>query len=194
MSGSLLQSIWSVIKTRQVFWMIWGAIVLFNLLFYMGYVRERRERAQRLETEYNDARRDLARISSRDDAYRAYTAAKAALQTFRRMLPEEKDREKVAGELKQIIDDNGLLADGEVRFKAEGIVDLLLLKYSMAVSLQGDYEQVKKALAEIQNSPRLLAVEKMSLQAGAQSEGRVVLNLVLSTYFRGSMHLQPLDG
>jgi len=49
-------------------------------------------------------------------------------------------------------------------------------------------------LAEIQNSPRLLAVEKMSLQAGAQSEGRVVLNLVLSTYFRGSMHLQPLDG
>ena len=194
MPRAYLRSIPSVIKSRQAFWIIWGAVILFNLFYYMGYVRENRRLGAKLETEYGDARRELARISRQDDTYQAYWAAKQALQTFRRLLPEEKEMETVAGELREIIGGNGLTAEAEIRFKAEGIVDLLLLKYGMTLSLSGTYEQVKRTLADIQNSPRLFSIEKISLAAGTRDGREATLSLTLTTYFRGSMRLQPLEG
>lgn len=194
MIPSMLQSIGSLIKSKPLFWMIWGAVVLFNLFFYAGYVREKRQTAERLETEYGTVRRELAGVGKGDDAYRAFMAAKTELQRFRKMLPEERQLETVAEELRRIIGENGLVSDDDIRFKAEGIVDLLLLKYGMTLSLRGSYAQVKTALAEIQNSPRLLAIEKISLNAGERGGDQVMLTLTLSTYFRGSMQLQPLAG
>ena len=179
-----------VFQSNKSLWLVVGACLVINLIYFAVVTGEQKSRVARLHRNYREMReKDLDSVN-RDGTIRQFIQAREQIQEFRKTLPEESASEKLSEEVNSLIRKNGLAVEPIV-FKPEGIVDLLLLRYTADLTLQGPYPRHKQLLADIQNSPRLFCIETLSFDnSPAQARG-VTLRLSISTYFRGSLQLQP---
>ena len=92
-----------------------------------------------------------------------------------------------------ILERNGMQSEG-VRLNPQEIDDLFVLKYGAEITAIGSYPEIKKLLADIQNSPTLFCIEKLSLAYQSGVRHQVKMNLTLTTYFKNSGKGQPDAG
>jgi len=178
-----------VFHSNKSLWLVVGACLVINLLYFAVVTGEQKSRVARLHRDYREMReKDLDSVN-RDGTIRQFIQARGQIQEFRKTLPEESVSEQLSEEVNALIQKNGLAVEPVV-FKPEGIVDLLLLKYAADLTLQGPYPRLKQLLADIQNSPRLFCIETLSFDNSPSRTQGVIMTLSISTYFRGSLQLQ----
>lgn len=87
------------------------------------------------------------------------------------------------GELFSQAGRSGLSID-QVRYEPEGVEEHSLLRYDLSFSVSGDYGEIKKFIFSLEQSPRIIVIEEVTL-AGAEKAERSAVNLQirLSTYF-----------
>ncbi len=183
----------AAIRHYGFFWIVLLALILFNLFFYTGIVRGKKKEVTELQKKYMETRRKITALQGDNEIMKRYIKAKKALHYFRMSLPKEDEQNKIVNDLKQIMEKNGFYGI-KIALEPREIVPLLLLKYTIKIDIKGDYSQLKKLLAGIQNSPELYCIEKLAFENRPGGDGKVKMEIIIATYFRGSMkmQLQPL--
>ncbi len=108
------------------------------------------------------------------------------LQKFRELIPEKLLFSEFIGELFSWAEQADLEID-QINYRPEPLPESGLLSYGLNFSVQGSYEQIKHFIHQLENSARILIIDKISL-AGAndpqQDQQGVALQIELTTYFR----------
>ncbi len=179
------QRLLPVFRQYRIFWSVCAFCLLLNLLFYLIGVRGQDAEVAELRNIYLELRTGGKEQSGGDNILEQFLRAKADLQVFRSMLPEEKASEDISLELNRLLTRGGLDAM-PVTLKPEGIVDLLMIRYTAEIRVEGAYSRLKQLLADIQNAPRLFCIEDLVLSGQIAGGGPVEMTLHIATYFRGS--------
>lgn len=171
----------------------WIGIALllgFGLFHYVSVVHPRAERVDALQRTFLESRRRLAQVTQADSAIRRYLSAKERLQTFRQALPEERALRTLSAEIQGYIADHGIVAeDGPVRFRPDGVGDLVLVRYVLPIKLLAPYGALKAFLADLGNSPSLFCLEAFALYNRSGETAQAELELTVVTYARASLRL-----
>ncbi|MDX2478715.1 MAG: type 4a pilus biogenesis protein PilO [Desulfuromusa sp.] len=109
------------------------------------------------------------------------------LQQFNRLVPEKANFSVFLGELF----DWSQQADLEIHqisYQPEQEQETGFLRYGLSFSVKGSYSQVKEFIHLLENSRRILLIEKISLGGSSTSQAGqppVDLRIELATYFQG---------
>ncbi len=181
------------IRHYGFFWIVLLILILFNFFFYTGIVRGKKEEVISLQKKYMETRRKIMASQGDNAIMKRYIKAKRALHYFRMTLPRENEQYKIIDDLNQIMEKTGFHGI-KISLEPREIVALLLLKYTIEIDVKGSYAKLKKLLAGIQNSSQLYCIEKLAFENKPDGDGKVRMELMIATYFRGSMRmqLQPL--
>ena len=109
------------------------------------------------------------------------------LQQFYRLIPEKADFSAFLGELFDWSQQAGLEIH-QISYQPELEKETGFLRYGLSFSVKGDYSQVKKFIHLLENSRRILLIEKISLGGSSASQvgqQQVDLRIELATYFQG---------
>lgn len=108
--------------------------------------------------------------------------AREDLRRFRALLPQREEFEQLIGEI-FLLADEARLDISQITYSPGRREDLDLSSYGLGFVVQGTYRQVKEFLSLLEQSPRLIVIDSISL-AGQKDEGDVGLRLALTTFFR----------
>jgi type IV pilus assembly protein PilO len=109
------------------------------------------------------------------------------LQQFNRLVPVKADFSIFLGELFDWSQQAGLEIH-QISYQPEQEKETGFLRYGLSFSVKGDYSQVKKFIHLLENAPRILLIEKISLGGSSTRKGgkhQVDLRIELATYFQG---------
>ena len=108
------------------------------------------------------------------------------LQQFNQLIPAQTDFADFIGELFDWAQQAGLEIH-QINYQPEHEKETKFLRYGLSFSVKGSYPHIKKFIHLLENTKRIIIVEKISL-AGSPSDkkkNRVNLKIELSTYFQG---------
>ncbi len=111
------------------------------------------------------------------------------LQKFDDLIPLQSDFSDFIGELYDYAQQTQL-AIHQISYNSEYEKDSAnkLLRYGLNFSVNGDYAQVKKFIHLLENAPRILLIDKISMSGSGTKKGalnKVDLQIELATYFQG---------
>ncbi|MBN2793099.1 MAG: type 4a pilus biogenesis protein PilO [Desulfuromonadales bacterium] len=112
------------------------------------------------------------------------------LQQFHQLVPQQVDFSLFLGELFDWSQQADLKIN-QINYQPEQEKETGFLRYGLSFSVKGDYAQVKKFIHLLENSRRIILIEKISLNSSSTSQTgppQVDLRIELATYFqRGTM-------
>jgi type IV pilus assembly protein PilO len=174
-----LLTVWRTNRWLPLFLLAW---LLVNIGFYFWLFQvfspqvEAQERQLLLlqsEQRQGGADRGEALKSVHDD-----------LQVFRQIIPDKSGLTALVQEIFSVAAKAGLSIE-RVSYQPKEMAEQGLLHYGLNFSVTGDYGQLKKFIFSLEQSPRLLIIEEISLTG---AEGSIVnLNIRLLTYFRADL-------
>jgi type IV pilus assembly protein PilO len=173
--GSLL-AIWRANRWLPLLLMVW---LLFNVGIYLWlsqvFSPQVEEQERQLLRQQNEQRQGGG---GGGDALRPI---REDLQTFRQAIPGKSGLTALVQEIFTLAANAGLNIE-RVAYQPKEVAEHGLLHYGLTFSVSGDYGQLKKFIFSLEQSPRLLIIEEVSLSG---SDGSTVnLNIRLLTYFR----------
>jgi len=170
------------ISKHKVFWGVCGMILAANLLFYAFVISRQKTMIADLQEKYSNNRKIGGMESNGKNPLLELKMAQQSWHTFIETLPQMSMVTYGTKELKKIISTYGS-SSNKLVFKPEKVDSLGLWKYSIEISVIGTYKNVRLLLADVQNSPTLFCIEKLSMKQ-AKQEGSVNLKLGIATYCR----------
>lgn len=183
MPERLIAAVW---RTNRVFPSVIAALLLLNVLAYLGISQLFAPRVAELERRYiaaqADARQAIHRREQLATPQQRYRKNEEDLQAFWKAIPPRAQFSELIREIFSISGEAGLTIERiSYEPKAEGSV----LRYALAFSVGGNYGQIKKFIHALEQSPRIIAIEELALSGKEASEGEPVsLRVRLSTYFK----------
>lgn len=109
-----------------------------------------------------------------------YVLASQDLSKFKQSVPTYQEFTGLIEEL-LVLSNQARLNITQIGYASEDVKESSLLKFNLNFSVAGSYEQIKKFIHSLEQSARLLAITRVSLQ-GTDEKG-VRLQLNLETYF-----------
>jgi len=109
------------------------------------------------------------------------------LQQFNQLIPALADFSGFIGELFDWAQQSGLDIH-QVSYHPDNEKETGFLRYGLSFSVTGSYSQVKKFIYLLENSQRILLIEKISLHGSSNDNSgqhKVDLRIELATYFQG---------
>jgi len=166
----------------KIFWSICGTLIAVNLIFYVSVINGQKITITDLQKQYSDTRQLRSRDLTGKDPLFELETARQSWQKFTAKLPPITMVTFGIKELIRIID-RYESSNTKLIFKPEKVDLLELWKYSTEITITDTYENGRKLLAEIQNSPNLFCIENLSITK-SKTEGKVDLTLGITTYSR----------
>ena len=179
----LIQTLWGE-NRRKVLWILLfvlliGAIQLWQGLWTDLKLESTRVELGQVQTDLRLLQQRIAegggtRISDREDD----------LEHFYQMIPARSGLGSFIGRLYSYAAGAGIEID-QISYSAKPVKETALLGYQLTFAVSGSYEQVKKFIHLLENSPSLLILDKISLAGARKSTEEIVnLQLQLQTFFR----------
>ena len=109
------------------------------------------------------------------------------LQQFENLIPTQTDFSGFIGELFGWAQQAGLEIH-QISYNHEHEKETAFLRYGLSFSVKGSYSQVKNFIHLLENSQRILLIEKISLRGSSTNKSgqhKVDLRIELATYFQG---------
>ena len=109
------------------------------------------------------------------------------LQQFDHLIPIQTDFSSFIGELFDWAQQAGLDIH-QISYQPKQEKETVWLRYGLNFSVKGSYSQVKEFIHLLENTPRILLIEKISLGgsiSNQDSQQNVDLRIELATYFQG---------
>ena len=162
-----------------------GLIVVNVLLFaFLTYRLE--VQASTIQTEFIRLQAEERRTQSgREDSESPvviYTRGVADLQKFRQAIPAKSELSGLVAELFSLASHAGLKINS-VQYDSTTDQEHELLHYKINYQVTGTYKQIKKMVHMIEQSGRLITIDKLSLDSAKKGKS-VSLSLTLETFFR----------
>ncbi|MFA7536142.1 MAG: type 4a pilus biogenesis protein PilO [Desulfuromonadales bacterium] len=185
MGQSLIVAIWRV---GRVWPLLLSLLLLLNLGIYAWLTYRLAPEIAVLERRYIEAQ-GLARQTTRGQGKAAspqelFARAAADLQVFRASIPDKSAFTGLIEEIFSLAGKSGLSID-RIGYSPAHEQGRDLLRYELTFAVGGDYGQIKKFIALLEQSARIIAIEEVSLSGGGRQEGEAVrLRLRLATYFQ----------
>jgi type IV pilus assembly protein PilO len=179
----LLAKVVAIWKMNRALPAFCAALLLVNLGIFLWITYRLSPEVGALERTYIDSRTQarLAHQGSTLSPQERWHQAEGDLRSFRQAIPPEADFTALIGELFEIATDAGLGLD-RVSYQPKA-VGTDLLRYELGFSIRGDYRQVKTFIHELEQSPRIIAIEGISLAGQEADQNAVSLGIRISTYF-----------
>lgn len=157
-----------------------------NIVVYLLVTGIYENRAEQLERQYISQQSEVRKAEQggrmAESPLVVYARGNRDLQVFYQAIPSKRELTGLIGEIFNLATSSGLKID-RISYKPEQMGEMNLLQYGLNFNVTGDYDQVKKFTHKIEQSNRLLTIDKMSLNSGQQG-GEVDLKLNLTTFFR----------
>jgi type IV pilus assembly protein PilO len=113
-----------------------------------------------------------------------YRQGQMDFEKFRAGIPHKTDFTSLIGEIFSLADKAKLSID-QIAYDPKEIVESDLLQYILVFSVTGDYGRIKKFIYSLEQSPRIIAIDDISLSGDGEPEKKDVgLRIRLSTYFK----------
>ena len=184
---ALLSAVWELNRSRIILLavlllLVLGGAVFLNRVMAPELVSLRTEQA-RLQ---RDVRQRQLEFERSGVPVSAAEQLETNLKAFNQLIPEQKDFSVFLGEMFTWADQAGLEIE-QVNYQPKTDEETGLLRYGLSFSVKGDYAQLKKFVQLIEQAPRILLIEKISLagtSAGKRNVLKVSLQIELATYFR----------
>jgi len=112
-----------------------------------------------------------------------FRRGKADLARFLELVPEKTAFTDLIKEVFDISQQAGLDI-AQVSYDNQVVKDQGLLESKLNFSVAGTYPQLKKFVYLLERSPRLIAIESLTLNSSAAEPGQIALRLELATFFR----------
>ncbi len=182
---TILQALW---RLNKPFPLAILALLVLNLALYGVLTFGVSPRLEALEREYIDlqamTRQSQQELAAAGTPLAAFRKGQQDLEEFREMIPPRKDLTALVGELFSLAEKAGLTIN-QVHYSPKEIPEERLLTYALNFSVTGTYRQIKLFVYSLEQSERLIAIERISLSGGGESGQELVsLSLLLSTVFR----------
>ncbi len=181
------EPIWKAVwRINRVLPTALGGLLLLNMAAYLLLTGVYEKRAEELERTYISQQSEVRKAEqggrSAESPLVVYARGTKDLQTFRQAIPPKSELTGLVGEVFTLAESSGLQID-RISYKPTHVKEMRLLRYELDFNVAGDYNQVKKFTHKIEQSERLLIIDKMTLNSGRQGDS-VNLSLTLTTYFR----------
>jgi type IV pilus assembly protein PilO len=156
-------------------------LLLFSVLelFVAPRVAERKSHFLQRQAEVRQLLRNQGGAANTPE--QAYVMAAGDLEKFQQTIPDYQEFTGLVEELLVLSSATGLnittIGYNPVQLEESG-----LLKLELNFNLSGEYNQIKRFIHSLEQSPRLIAIKQIGLQ-GADDRG-VNLRLNLETFFR----------
>jgi type IV pilus assembly protein PilO len=160
-------------------------LLLANVLIYYVPLRMIANQADSIQSDYIRMQAQQRSQSSESGTLtpaETYVRSVEDMQRFRNEIPDQTELSGLVDELFRIAEKSGLKITS-VKYDPQRDADQNLLHYDLGFEVDGTYAQVKKMVHAVEQSPRLLAIDKLSLNS-SKSDGNVRLRLKLTTFFR----------
>jgi type IV pilus assembly protein PilO len=113
-----------------------------------------------------------------------FRQGEADMAQFAAAIPPKAEFPALIGELYSLAESAGLEIN-QIGYDHKELPEQGLLRYALGFAVRGDYGQVKQFIFSLEQAPRLMAIEDVSLSGGgAPGAEQVALQLRLTTYFR----------
>ena len=184
---ALLSAVWELNRSRILLLailllLVLGGAVVLNRVMEPELVRLRAEQANL----QRDVRQRQLEFERSGVPVSAAEQLETNLKTFNQLIPEQKDFSVFIGEIFTWADQAGLEI-AQVSYQPKTDEETGFLRYGLSFSVKGEYAQLKKFVQLIEQAPRILLIEKISLagtSAGKKNVLNVSLQIELATYFR----------
>jgi Tfp pilus assembly protein PilO len=174
-------------KRRLVIPVLAGLAV--NVLLYAGVVYPLHLRVQTMEARAQKAEQELRTAEREEAAARGVVQGRdrtdAALKAFYKdVLPSNmaQARDILFLRLAQMADQHNLRRSRR-DLDQETERDASLTRMRISMSLQGDYEDIRQFIYEVESSADFIIIDSISLRQGGEPAAPLTLDLVLSTYY-----------
>jgi Tfp pilus assembly protein PilO len=180
------EPIWKAVwKVNRIIPVSLVGLLVFNLIFTFYLTSYLEEKAAIVKSEVirlqADERQALRGRGNSESPVIIYTRGIADLQKFRQTIPDKAKLSSLVDELFSLADRAGLSLDS-VNYNSEKEPEQQLLNYKIDYKVTGTYKQIKKMIHLIEQSDRIIFIDKMSL-GSVSSDKSVSLSLTLTTFF-----------
>ncbi|PLX82234.1 MAG: hypothetical protein C0614_06165 [Desulfuromonas sp.] len=178
----LLTQLWRANRPMLAFLMV---LLLANILLYLLLEQSLLPKVETSESRFikrqTEVRQLLHNQGGGDSPEQQYILASQDLSEFRQAVPGYVEFTGLIEELMELSSLAGLEIS-QIAYKPEQAGESGLLRYALTFNVGGRYEQLKRFIHAMEQSPRLLIISGIGLQSS--DEGGVSLRLSLETYFR----------
>ncbi|MDY6848726.1 MAG: type 4a pilus biogenesis protein PilO [Geoalkalibacter sp.] len=182
--ASLLAAFW---RQNRLVPVLLLALLLINIGLKVWRGRMVRPQINHLQQNLGRQQQELERmrqLGARQDSPEAvYRRGREDLSRFYAMIPAKSDLTGLIEELFNMAHRAGLEID-RIGYDPQKLEDQPLLAYSLMFSVNGNYEQLKSFVYDIETSPRLIILDEIALSGAGEGERPVSLNLRFTTYFQ----------
>lgn len=134
------------------------------------------------QAKWSDLRRQAA-AAGKADATARYRQTAIDLEKLRTRIPPRREFARVLSDLFESASSSGVTT-GAVNYNPQKVKDEELLSYQLSLSVNGSYAAVKSYLADLQNYPELIVIDKVSLSNTDPFVENVTMDLGLTIYLR----------
>ncbi|MFO7495892.1 MAG: type 4a pilus biogenesis protein PilO [Desulfobacterales bacterium] len=170
-------------RKSRVLWGFCLVLLALNAGYYVFFIRDQQQQVRDLQVRYSRQRAELAQFSKTAGGSELYAKRVAVLEAFQGHLPQKVAFTEKAAEIDELLQNNGLRVE-KMSFAPSEAKELGLWKYATSLAVKGSYASLKNFLADLQNSPSLFAIEKLSFENEPENNGSLELTLNISTFFR----------
>jgi Tfp pilus assembly protein PilO len=171
-----------IIKSYRLFWVICGALLLVNVLFYFVYISAESRKIGQLQTQFQAERKKVSELRKRQAEIDQFKSALKAWTAFEESLPGKIQFPERIQQLKQILSRYRLASD-DLSFRSEPIKDENLVRFTTTFQTTGQYDDFKRFIAELQTMPGLFCIRRIELQQPGDDKP-LEMEIDLAAYFR----------
>lgn len=138
------------------------------------------------------SRQDLVKLQERvrrgssgaTDPESSFRQGQADLARFRASIPSREEFSDLISDFYAFAAKSGLSVD-QINYNPKELPQERLLSYSLSFSVTGRYDQIKRFIHGLEQSPRLIVIDKIALSAATSqnTDRQVTLALAMTTYF-----------
>jgi len=154
---------------------LWGALVLSPAI--EGLRTDILQREKALEGKSQPANNDGSKEAT-------YAKNEILLREFFTAIPDHAGMPILIEELFDYAAKLNLAID-RINYLPKELPEHRLVQYGLNFQVEGSYDQIKHLIFLLENSPRIIAINKVQFQRRATGPGKVVLGLDLETWFGG---------
>lgn len=182
----LIRDIWQV---HRKLLLLSCVLLACNLLWYLVLqqllvprVLEREQLFMNRQVEARQLLRQSGGLAETPE--QLFVQAQRDVAEFHQIIPEHRDFTGLIDEL-LVLAYRADLAIDQIAYKQDMAKNVDLLKYELSFTVQGRYEQLKKFIHSLEQSPRIMAVSQIALSSlDGEGPATVGLRLKLETVFQ----------
>ena len=181
----LIIAIW---RTNRLLPMTVILLLVINLALFSWLNWEQSPRVEALERKVINLQAQSRRMEGDADFPRTlpqiFKRGQDDFATFRQAMPPKTEFTKLISEVLSTAEKSGLSIQ-RISYDPKELKQRGVLEYALTFGVTGDYSQLKKFVFSLEQSPRLISIEDISLTEGGSPKNRgVSLKIDLVTYFR----------